>query len=190
MRIIGGRFGSRPLTAPRGMATRPTLDQTREALFNILQARVADSTVLDLYAGSGAIALEALSRGASSAVLCDQSPAACTCIRENIARLGCGGMARLLAMPDRQALQLLERENARFDLIYLDPPYAMDLGPVLALLAPTALLAEDGLIIAEHSRTSDPACPEGLTLTRRKLYRDTALSFYQRDHGPQEGPSS
>ena len=181
MRIIGGTYRSRPLYAPKGQTTRPTLDQTREAVFNILQMRVADARFLDLYAGSGAVALEALSRGAASAVLCDQSRAACQCIRENIARLGCGDRARLLEMPDQRAISQLEKESDRFDLIYLDPPYAMDLAPVLAALKDAQLLAEGGLIIAEHDAHADFPAPEGWRMARRKVYRDTALSFYEED---------
>ncbi len=179
MRIIAGRYRSRPLNAPKGMTTRPTLDQTREALFNILQGRTEGARFLDLYAGSGAVALEAVSRGAAYAVLCDQSRAACACIRENIRRLDCGAETRLLEMPDQRAIPLLAREGARFDLIYLDPPYAMDLTPVLGLILQSGLLAQDGLMIAEHDTASAPGTPAGLVLSRRKVYRDTALSFYE-----------
>ena len=178
MRIIAGEYRSRPLTAPRGTNTRPTLDQTREALFNILQGRVEGTRFLDLYAGSGAVALEAVSRGAASAVLCDQAHAACACIRENIRKLGCESKTRLMEMPDLRAVAMLAREGAQFDLIYLDPPYAMDLTPVLAILKEADLLAPGGLIIAEHDASTEITPPEGWQLTRRKVYRDTALSFY------------
>ena len=181
MRIIGGEYRSRTLNAPKGMTTRPTLDQTREALFNILQGRVADARFLDLYAGSGAVALEAVSRGATRAILCDSSRAACACIRENIQRLGCEARTRLLEMPDQRAIPLLEREDAQFDLIFLDPPYAMDLTPVLAALKGASLLAAGGLVIAEHAADTGFALPEGWTLARKKVYRDTALSFYEED---------
>ena len=181
MRIIGGEYRSRTLNAPKGMTTRPTLDQTREALFNILQGRVADARFLDLYAGSGAVALEAVSRGAAGAVLCDSSRAACTCIRENIQRLGCQARTRLLEMPDQRAIPLLRHEGAQFDLIFLDPPYAMDLSPVLAALKDAALLAAGGLVIAEHAADTGFPAPEGWMLARRKVYRDTALSFYEED---------
>ena len=181
MRIIAGQYRSRPLVAPKGMNTRPTLDQTREALFNILQGRVADTQFLDLYAGSGAVALEAISRGAASAVLCDQAHAACACIHENIRKLGCETQTRVLEMPDQRAIAMLARDKARFDLIYLDPPYAMDLTPVLAALKEAALLAPGGLIIAEHSAAAKIKPPDGWHLARQKIYRDTALSFYEED---------
>jgi len=178
MRIIGGEYRSRTLNAPKGMSTRPTLDQTREALFNIRQGRVTGARFLDLYAGSGAVALEALSRGAAGAVLCDSSRAACACIRDNILRLGCEARARLLEMPDQRAIPLLRREGAQFDLIFLDPPYATDLAPVLAALKNADLLADGGLVVAEHAAGSNPVPPEGWALNRRKVYRDTALSFF------------
>ena len=181
MRIIGGEYRSRTLNAPKGMATRPTLDQTREALFNILQGRVADARFLDLYAGSGAVALEAISRGAEGAVLCDSSRAACACIRDNIRRLGCEAKTRLLEMPDQRAIPLLQREGAQFDLIFLDPPYAMDQTPVLASLKNARLLATGGLVIAEHAADADFPAPGSWRLARRKVYRDTALSFFEED---------
>lgn len=181
MRIIAGAYRSRPLNAPKGMTTRPTLDQTREALFNILQGRVAEARFLDLYAGSGAVALEAVSRGAACAVLCDQSRAACACIRENIRRLDCADRTRLLEMPDQRAIALLNREQAQFDLIYLDPPYAMDLAPVLSALRDAGLAAPGALVIAEHAAGQELPAPEGWKMTRRKVYRDTALSFYEED---------
>ena len=84
-------------------------------------------------------------------------------------------------MPDQRAIALLEKESARFDLIYLDPPYAMDLAPVLAALKDAQLLAEGGLIIAEHDAHADFPAPEGWRMARRKTYRDTALSFYEED---------
>ena len=178
MRIVGGRYRSRQIDAPKGMDTRPTLDQTREALFNILQGRVEDTVFLDLFAGSGAVGLEAVSRGAREAVLCDHSRAACACIRENIRRLGCEPSARLLAMPAEQALRLLASEGVRFDLVYLDPPYAVSLTAYLAALAEFRLLAPCGLVIAEHRADTPPEAPAPLALTRRKAYRDTVLSFY------------
>ena len=179
MRIIAGEYRSRPLSAPKGMSTRPTLDQTREALFNILQGRTDGARFLDLYAGSGAVALEAVSRGASLAVMCDQSRAACACIRQNIRNLGCEDRVRLLEMPDARAMELLRRDGERFDLIYLDPPYVMELTGVLAQLVEARLLDEGGLVIAEHDAKHSPAAPKGMVLSRRKQYRDTVLSFYQ-----------
>ena len=122
MRIIAGEMRSRTILAPKGTDTRPTLDRTRESLFNIIAAWCPDARVLDLYAGSGALALEAISRGAQSAVLCDSSREAARVIKANIEALRVQDRARLLPMMDSQALALLGREGARFDLVFLDPP--------------------------------------------------------------------
>ena len=117
MRIIAGEMRSRTILTPKGTDTRPTLDRTRESLFNIIAAWCPDARVLDLYAGSGALALEAISRGAQSAVLCDSSREAARVIKANIEALRVQDRARLLPMMDSQALALLGREGARFDLV-------------------------------------------------------------------------
>ena len=178
MRIVGGIYRSRTLNAPKGMATRPTLDQTREALFNILQGRIADARFLDLFAGSGAVALEAVSRGAETAALCDQSRAACACIRENICRLGCEERTRLLEMPAERAMALLCREQAQFDLIFLDPPYAMtDLREVTEALLP--LLAEEGMIVLEHQAEARIQTAEALEAVRSRSWGYCGVTFFR-----------
>ena len=123
MRIIAGTYASLRLETLKGQATRPTLDKVKEAVFSALGGMFDGGTMLDLYAGSGAIGLEAVSRGMNQAVLVDQSHAAAEIIRKNIALLGCQKQTRLLAMNDRKALSLLAKEGVQFDLVYLDPPY-------------------------------------------------------------------
>ena len=179
MRIIAGEMRSRRLKAPEGMETRPTADRVKEALFSILGSRVYGARVLDLYAGSGALALEALSRGARSAVLCDCGREACRAIRENIEALGCGGRAQLLPVRDTQALETLAGRGAAFDLIFLDPPYRMDTAPVCAAIAAKGLLAADGVIVAEHARETPPDAAPPLTLYDRREYGAAGLSFYR-----------
>ena len=179
MRIIAGEMRSRRLKAPEGMDTRPTADRAKEALFSILGEKVIGARVLDLYAGSGALALEALSRGAQSAVLADCGARACAVIQENIDALGCGGRARLLRMRDTAALAALQKQNARFDLIFLDPPYRMDTAPICAAIAAGGLLKEDGVIVAEHSRETPPNVAPPLALTDRRVYGAAGLSFYR-----------
>ena len=115
MRIIAGEMRSRKLKAPEGMDTRPTADRVKEALFSILGSRIYGARVLDLYGGSGALALEALSRGADSAVICDLSAKACAVIQENIGSLGCSDRAKLLRMKDTAALSALQKKNDAFD---------------------------------------------------------------------------
>jgi len=178
MRIIAGEKKSRQIKAPEGMDTRPTGDKAKEALFSILMHRVAGARVLDLYAGSGALSLEALSRGADSAVLSDASPKACRVIDENIRSLAYEGRARLLRMNDSAAIALLAREGAEFDLIFLDPPYRMDTAPVCAKLAAEGLLARDGMLIVEHSRETPPEIASPFVLQDRRNYGVAGLSFY------------
>ena len=157
MRIIAGEMRSRTLLAPKGTDTRPTLDRTRESLFNILAAECPEARVLDLYAGSGALALEALSRGAESAVLCDCSREAARVIRQNIASLRLEDRARFLFMQDLQAVALLGREGAKFDLVFLDPPYRLDTAPACRALAEARVLLPDALVVIEHAAAVSPA---------------------------------
>lgn len=178
MRIIAGEKRSRKLVAPDGMETRPTADRAKEALFSILMQRLPGARVLDLYAGSGALALEALSRGAASAVLADMSPKACRAIAENIAALDYQDRARLLRCPDTAAMAQLRREGAAFDLIFLDPPYRMDTSRICDALA-EALLAPGGVLIVEHARETPPAPGAALRLADRREYGVAGISFYR-----------
>lgn len=177
MRIIAGEARGRPIVAPEGRATRPTLDRVRESLFNILQQRIPDARVLDCFAGSGALALESLSRGAASAVLVDSAPKACQVIGRNLATLGMEDRARLLAMDWKQALRLLVREEARFDLIFLDPPYRMA-GIPEVLDALRAVAAPGARFILEHGRALPPEIAPPLKCVDERNYGDTVIRFF------------
>ena len=178
MRIIAGTARSRTLQAPKGMDTRPTLDRVRENLFNILGHSVYDARVLDLFAGSGALSFEALSRGASLAVLVDKARPAHLCQRQNAETLGFTDRCRILLCPWERAVDTLQREGARFDLVFLDPPYAMtDLTEVTAALLP--LLAEDGQVIVEHEANKPSRVTPELTLTDTRKYGYAGLSIYR-----------
>ena len=178
MRIIAGEKRSRKLIAPEGMETRPTADRAKEALFSILMNRLPGARVLDLYAGSGALALEALSRGAASAVLADMSPKACRAIAQNIAALDYQDRARLLRCPEAASMAQLQRDGAAFDRMCLDPPYRMDTSRVCDELA-KSLLAPDGVLIVEHAREAPPAPGDGLALLDRREYGVAGISFYR-----------
>ena len=180
MRIIAGEKRSRRLAAPEGTDTRPTADRVREALFSILGRRVSGARVLDLYAGSGALALESLSRGAAAAVLVDCGAKACRVIRENIDALAYGDRAQLLRMTDTAALAKLSAAGEQFDLVFLDPPYRMDTAPVCERLAREGLLAAGGLIVTEHAKETPPAVSGALALTDRRIYGVTGLSLFAR----------
>lgn len=176
MRIIAGTARSRRIVAPEGLDTRPTLDRVRENMFNILQLRVRDARVLDLFAGSGALSLEALSRGAASATLVDHDRAAVAAERTNIASLDFQDAARVLPMDWRQAVRLLTAEEAKFDLAFLDPPYAMrDLTDVFKALRP--LLDGDATVVLEHRAGGIPAVADGFFLRDSRRYGYAGVSF-------------
>lgn len=193
MRIIAGKMRSRTLIAPKGSDTRPTLDRTRESLFNIIAAECPEARVLDLYAGSGALALEALSRGAASAVLCDCSREAAAAIRRNIDTLRVQNRARFLYMQDMRAVAQLGREGERFDLVFLDPPYRMSTVPACRALDEAGVLLPGALVVAEHAAASLPQIGAPYRLTDRRAYRDTMISFYRYEreeaHGEDLGVS-
>lgn len=176
MRIIAGEARSRIIETPKGKDTRPTLDRVRENLFNILQNRTYGSEVLDLFAGSGAIALEALSRGAAHAVLCDHDREANRCEVKNVTALHFGDKAEILCCDWQAALTRVA--GKKFDLVFLDPPYAMqDLTSVTERLKP--LLAEDALVICEHAATSPYIVAPGYVLTDTRKYGYVGISIYR-----------
>jgi 16S rRNA (guanine966-N2)-methyltransferase len=192
MRIIAGEYRSRRLQAPRGMKTRPTSDRLRETLFNILSARVKGSRFVDLYAGSGAVGIEAMSRGAEFVWFAEKAPAAAAAIRANLASLKAGGGYALEDRGVTRLLQSLEKAARQVDLVFLDPPYeAMEeYAATLESLAAhhAKVLAKDALVVAEHARKQ--ALPErvgALERTRVLEQGDAALSFYRvRDEADQQ----
>jgi 16S rRNA (guanine966-N2)-methyltransferase len=180
MRIIGGEARGRRLRAPRGAATRPTADRVREALFDLI-GEVTGLRVLDLFAGTGALGLEALSRGAARAVLVDQAEAAVRVMRANIDALGYGARARVLRQDVGRALRRLADGSERFDLVFLDPPYGTTQGELaLGELGSGELIGSGALVVAEHDRRRELAAGYGiLGLCDRRRYGDTELSIYQ-----------
>ena len=176
MRIIAGEHKGRTLKAPKWEGIRPTSDKLRETLFNILQTRIAGARVLDAFSGTGAIALEALSRGAVSATCLDNDRRAAGLIAENAAL--CGEANRCVIIRDVASRALKKPlPGGPFDLVVLDPPYDYpDL--VEAVRDAAGQRAADGLIVLEHSSRVTPPQPEGLTLTRTVTSGDSALTFY------------
>ena len=184
MRIIGGTLGGRTIRAPRGVATRPTSDRVREAIFSILGAPSTGLTVLDLFAGAGGLGLEALSRGATAAVFVDSAIDAVRCVAANAAALGVEGRVRVIRSAVKTALTRLCQEGATFGWIFTDPPYAGDdTAATLSFIgeAGAALLADTALVVVEHDRRCPPVDGYGvLAKTDRRRYGDTEISFYRR----------
>ena len=178
LRVIAGTAGGRRLVAPKGDA-RPTADRVKEALFSSLGPdRVHDATVLDLYAGSGALSIEALSRGAARAVLVDRDAAAESAMRTNLratgfealARVQCSSVATFVGRPVPEA---------PFDLVFLDPPYdteSTEVSGVLARLAAAGVVAPRTTVVVERPKSGDPvALPDGWDFQKERVYGDTLL---------------
>ncbi|MFT4112926.1 16S rRNA (guanine(966)-N(2))-methyltransferase RsmD [Silvibacterium sp.] len=189
MRIIAGTYRSRPLTAPRGMDTRPTSDRLRETLFNVLAPRIEGAIFVDLYAGSGAVGIEALSRGAAQTVFVEQAPPAVQAIRKNLSTLGISGGFTLETRSVAATLKRLTESGRQADIvfadiIFLDPPYADrdEYERTLALLggACAGLLAAEAIVIAEHEKKHTLAESYGQLQKHRVLQQgDAALSFFR-----------
>jgi 16S rRNA (guanine966-N2)-methyltransferase len=196
MRVIAGTYRSRPLIAPRGMATRPTSDRLRETLFNVLAPQIEGARFADLYAGTGAVGIEALSRGAGHVMFVESATSAIAALRANLAALGIRSgfqleernvplVLRNLAARNAAVSNLAQRDP-HFNLIYLDPPWedAAAYKQSLASLAGSAasLLAPDAIVIAEHARRGSAALADAYgALHRYRLLEqgDAALSFYR-----------
>jgi 16S rRNA (guanine(966)-N(2))-methyltransferase RsmD len=182
MRIIAGSFRSRTLQAPPGLATRPTSDRLRETLFNVLAPRIEGAAFLDLYAGSGAVGIEAISRGAAQATFVERAPAALSVLRGNLARLELTSGFRIHAAGVSGWLRKPAVVQA-FDLVFLDPPYnaAEEYSGTLGLLggAASRRLAPGALVIAEHRRKQRLSDRYGnLERTRLLEQGDASLSFF------------
>ena len=186
MRVIGGKFRSRQLKSLKGMALRPTSDRLRETLFDVIADRVEGSRLLDVFAGTGAVGIEALSRGAREVVFIENHAPAAALIKKNLESLGSRAEGRVLALDALRGLERLAGEAVAqpttYDWVFLDPPYAAaeEYRRVLSFLGAGTLLAEGSLVIAEHRRNFDLAETAG-NLERVRVLRqgDAALSFYR-----------
>lgn len=199
MRVIGGTYRSRVLAAPRGSATRPTSDRLRETLFNILAPRIEGARFADLYAGSGAVGIEALSRGAAHVYFAERAAPAAAVIRSNLASLR---LTHGFTIDPRSAAGFLDSlaeraakssEAGLLDIVFLDPPweataeYTSVLGQLGSRIG-RQLLSPDALVVAEHSsKTPLPAAIGQLTQTRTRKQGDAALSFYTLSEPAEKG---
>jgi 16S rRNA (guanine966-N2)-methyltransferase len=184
VRIIAGKYRGRRLKSPPSLETRPTSDRLRETLFNILTPRIKGVRFLDLCAGSGAVGIEALSRGAAHASFVDQSRRMCGLIEANLEALGVGedDAAVINVEAAEFLLRRVKKEGEPFDIIFFDPPYAADYEVVLNSLGGqvTRLFTNDGMVIVEHHRKNDLPGPfGGLNRYRQLKQGDSCLSFYE-----------
>ena len=190
MRVIAGSARGRRLDAPRGRLVRPTADRVKEALFSILGSRVdlEGATLLDVFAGSGALGIEALSRGAAAVTFVEQEAAARRALSANLARCGLVERARILGQPAATALARLADDAACFDGVLMDPPYGQALADrTLARLGAGPLLSPGGWVAAEHHSEDHLAERYGtLWLTTAKRYGNTVVSLYRNSQHPDD----
>jgi 16S rRNA (guanine966-N2)-methyltransferase len=183
VRIGAGSARGRTLAGPKdARRIRPTADRVRQTVFNVLGQFFEGESVLDLYAGTGAFGLEALSRGAGFATLVDQDREALELCRANAASLGFEPRVRIIGSPVGEALAQLGREGVRFQLVFADPPYAAEVaGPLLDQLSAARILDERGTFLVEHDKREDsPLQQGGLTRFDQRRFGDTVVSFYAR----------
>jgi 16S rRNA (guanine966-N2)-methyltransferase len=176
MRVTGGTGRGRRLKVPAGSGVRPTSDKVKQALFNILGQNVAGLVFLDLYAGAGGIGIEALSRGAERVVFVDAAAGSIKAIRQNLEQSGFEDKAQIV---QSDVEPFLKKPTGPYDIVFLDPPYAVDMAPLLVRVAGAGILKPDTVVIAEHFK-KQPS-PEGagaLKLIREARYGDTVLAFY------------
>ena len=179
MRVIAGSAKGRRLLTPDGMNTRPTTDMLKEALFGMIQFDVPGAEFLDLFAGSGGVGLEALSRGAVSLDCVEQDAKALTCIRTNLKTVGFDQKAKVWPMSVERALQQFSTQGRKFDMIFMDPPYLKGWEEKVAgLISEYGLLKPDGILIVESSSETVVRVP-GLDVVKEKAYKTTRFTFMQ-----------
>lgn len=183
MRVIAGAAKGRKLQSPRGLDTRPMTGRAREALFSSLGSRTVDAAVLDLYAGTGSMGLEALSRGAVSCVFVEHDRAALAALRHNVDAVGLGG-----EVVAGDVERYLERGQGAFDLVLVDPPYSLPLPSIARVLDLLAGMLNRGAVVVLHRRagSAPPELPDRLREIDRRRYGDSELTRYLRDGEEQE----
>ena len=182
MRIIGGQARGRQIHLPAGCRIRPTADRVKESLFDILHP-VDGAYFLDMYAGSGNVGLEALSRGARGSVFVEKDLRLVDAVRKNLRLLGFEGQGEVIAAGAQQGLRRLGKRGERFDILFADPPYDEDILPeILRCLEGAEVLAENGIIVLQHSVREDPkeSLPQTLVMADQRRYGDTLLSFLKK----------
>lgn len=183
MRVISGSLKGHTLFAPKGRRLRPTSDQLKETLFNMIGAHVVQATFLDVFAGTGSIGIEALSRDAKWGVFIEKESACIRILKRNLAACALESRSRVYCGDANKILNILQKENWCFTLVFLDPPYRQTnmLTDILQRLVSMTLVAETSLIVAEHAHTfaPPPALAKGFFLTKHRQIGNTTLSFYR-----------
>ncbi|MBP5405180.1 MAG: 16S rRNA (guanine(966)-N(2))-methyltransferase RsmD [Clostridia bacterium] len=176
MRVIAGKYKGRVLFSPKDVLVRPTTDRIKENIFNLLQFRIAGASFLDLFGGSGAMSVEALSRGAARVVTVDSARESIALIKKNFAKVGAEKEAQILERDYAQALASLQ--GARFDLIFLDPPYKADFyEDILCKIAEKDVLAPSGSVVFEHATERDLVLPPPWVSSDRRKYGSVTIDF-------------
>lgn len=179
VRVISGSARGLKLNTPGDDRVRPTTDRVKESMFNIVQDWVYDSQVLDLFAGSGALGIEALSRGASQAVFCDNSLDSIKIIKSNIEKARVADRSQIVSGDFKRCLRDMGAKNQSFDMIFVDPPYYKGLfEEVLDTIRACKILKKDGIVIVEHDAKRPIGQVEGLEVYKEKKYGITMLTFY------------
>ena len=183
LRIISGSLKGRSLKTLNGNNTRPTADRVKESLFNIIHSRLPGSTVLDLFAGTGNLGLEAISRGSNIAVFVEKDRKALAVLRDNCKALGCTENTVVMPMDVLRAIKCLQDKGFVFDIVFMDPPYDRDFElPVIMALSESRIVRGDGIIIVEHMTTDDqPDTAGDFTRFDTRRYGNTSISFYRKE---------
>ncbi len=181
-RVIAGIVGGIPLKAPVGDKTRPTTDRIKESVFNVLQPYLDGDRVLDLFAGSGSLGIEALSRGFTKAVFVDADNSACLMINENLKKTHLYEQAEIMCLDIEPAIKKIHSRNDKMDLVFADPPYLHDFVlKMLLLLTENDIMVNNGIVVVEHHRKESAPDKVGqLELFKRKEYGETIFSFYNK----------
>ena len=185
MRVIAGIARSVPLITPKGLETRPTSDQIKETLFNMLQGYTEGANFLDLYAGSGQIGIEALSRGAEFAAFVEKADEAVKCIKANVDKTKFADKSMILKLEVLSGIRTLELEKKRFDIVFLDPPYNQGLEQgILTALVGSAILNDEVIIIVEASKNTDFSFVDylGLKIVKDKIYKNNRHLFLRKNN--------
>jgi len=181
MRVISGKARGQSLKAPEGLNTRPTADRVKESIFNIIQSRLYDSVVIDLFAGSGNLGIESLSRNASKVYFIDNNKSSIQSIRENLKKTNLAESSIVIQMDVVSAIEKLNSQGVKANIIFLDPPYSKGLvEPTLDGILSFELLQHDGIVVVEHKRNDEiPNNIHNLQKYRTNNYGDVAVSFYE-----------